>query len=177
LTLRIPENARIGRNDGELTAQEAANARSTRDKEEEFPASAIRTTEGTIDGVLVARSMFRDPNTLFKITFSNSRIVAIDGPAADVAEIQENLAKTKGTHFAELVIGLNPMLDKLAPSGWPLYYGSGGGMVQIRIGDNWESGGRNRSPDHWQDMFILPNATVTAKDRMIVSEGNILAEP
>jgi hypothetical protein len=177
LTLQIPANARIGMNDGELGRAEASRARSTRDKEEEFPASAIRTTNAKVDGVLVARSMFRDPKTLFRLTFANSRLVGIEGPAADVAEIRDVLAKTKGAHFAELVIGLNPKLDKFAPSGWPLYYASGGGMVQIRIGDNWESGGANRAPKHWQDMFILSDANVATEGRQLLNQGNIALRP
>jgi leucyl aminopeptidase (aminopeptidase T) len=173
LSVVFDRSGRFDINNGAMTLEKSRSARSVRGREEEFPASAIRTTMAKIDGTLVARSMFSEIDDRLQITFVDSRIVAVDGDPRDVDQLRSLVDTVSGAHFAELVIGMNAALRKTTSSGWPIYYGSGGGMVQIRIGDNWESGGASRAADHKQDIFLLPNATVTADETTIISDGEI----
>jgi hypothetical protein len=70
----------------------------------------------------------------------------------------------------ELVIGTNPALPRVLPSGFMPYYGYGAGVVRLAIGDNWESGGPNRS-SNGEVLLFIPNATVVAKGVTIIKNG------
>ena len=71
--------------------------------------------------------------------------------------------------LGELVLGCNPLLRKVAGSGFPPYYGFGEGVLRLTIGDNRESGGANRSSLHrW--LFLL-DATIRVGDIVLVKDG------
>jgi hypothetical protein len=176
LTIAFAEGARFGINSGKQHRYAHVYADSTRAKEEEFPASAIRTTQLHLDGTLVAKSMLRDESIQIRFEIRKNRIQQILAPDNLRKELEDKLKVVNGDHIAEFIIGLNSELEKLTPSGWPLYFGSGGGMVQIRIGDNWESGGNNRAPDHWQDIYALPDATLVADGKILIKDGEILVD-
>jgi hypothetical protein len=53
------------------------------------------------------------------------------------------------------------------------YYGYGAGIVRVAIGDNWESGGENRS-DLGEVLFFLVDATVEANGTPIVRNGRLV---
>ena len=72
----------------------------------------------------------------------------------------------------ELVIGTNPVLASVLPSGFMPYYGYGAGVVRLAIGDNWESGGRNRS-SNGEVLLFIPDATVVASGVTIVKDGKL----
>ena len=74
----------------------------------------------------------------------------------------------------ELVVGFNPELLPLLPSGFMPYYGYGAGIVRIAIGDNWESGGSNRAGDHWEQWLFLVDATLTANSTVLVRDGKLV---
>jgi hypothetical protein len=76
--------------------------------------------------------------------------------------------------IGELVIGAIP---KLQPSGpWegrrPPYYGYGAGILRIAIGENWESGGTNRSS--LETSFFFADATITAGKIPVVTAGKLV---
>ena len=73
----------------------------------------------------------------------------------------------------ELVIGTNPALTSILPSGFMPYYGYGAGVVRLAVGDNWESGGKNRS-SNGEVLLFIPNATVTANGRVVVKDGQLM---
>jgi hypothetical protein len=75
---------------------------------------------------------------------------------------------------AELVLGMNPKLPHTGPGGRLPYYGYGAGMLRIALGDNWESGGANRSSlEAW---FYLSDTTVTAGNVTLVKDGRLVIQ-
>lgn len=74
---------------------------------------------------------------------------------------------------AELVISTNPALDAVLPGGFMPYYGYGAGIVRVAIGDNWESGGTNRTP-MGEILFFMDKATVVAGGKTLVQEGKLV---
>ena len=74
--------------------------------------------------------------------------------------------------IAELVIGANPKLPSTGPGPMPPYYGYGAGVLRIALGENWESGGSNRSSlEAWS---FLTDTTITAGDTPIVRAGKLV---
>jgi hypothetical protein len=98
------------------------------------------------------------------------RVTAAEGQAAvDAAWARETGDKDR---LAELVVGFNPRLPAEGPGGRLPYYGYGAGVLRIALGDNWESGGANRSSlEAW---FYLTNATVAAGETTIVQDGRLV---
>lgn len=54
----------------------------------------------------------------------------------------------------------------------PPYYGYGAGILRIAIGENWESGGTNRSS--LETSFFFTDATITAGTTPIVTAGKLV---
>ena len=67
----------------------------------------------------------------------------------------------------EIVLGTNPLLVASLPSGGLPYYGYGAGYVRISLGDNWESGGANRSPSGRPLWLFLDNAAVEVRGEVL----------
>ena len=72
------------------------------------------------------------------------------------------------------MIGANPLLPTPDGARVPAYWGAGAGMVKIRLGDNEESGGLNRSS--LVAHFFLNDATIDAGGRTIISKGTLLVD-
>jgi hypothetical protein len=53
------------------------------------------------------------------------------------------------------------------------YYGYGAGVVRLSIGDNWESGGRNRS-SNGELLLFLPGATLSVDGVDLIKSGEIV---
>jgi hypothetical protein len=53
------------------------------------------------------------------------------------------------------------------------YYGYGAGVVRLAIGDNWESGGRNRS-SNGELLLFLPGATLSVDGRDLIRDGALI---
>ena len=71
-----------------------------------------------------------------------------------------------------MVIGTNPVLPIHGPGTRPPYYGYGAGALRIALGENWESGGTNRSSmEAW---FYFTDASVSAGDVRIVRDGELV---
>jgi hypothetical protein len=176
LTFMIPANARVHRNTGDASAAKVANARSVRDREEELPGSVFRTTEiSAATGVLVGYASFDTRSPLLKATFANGKVTHLES-VRGAEEIVRSWQAASGAKDlpGEFVIGTNPELEAVLPSGFMPYFGYGAGVVRLAIGDNWESGGTNRS-SNGEVLMFLPGATVEAGHVAIVTNGEYTA--
>lgn len=70
----------------------------------------------------------------------------------------------------EFVISTNPALAAVLKSGYMPCYGYGAGVVRLAIGDDWESGGPNRS-SNGEFLLFLPGATLTAATKTLINAG------
>jgi hypothetical protein len=179
LRLRVPGDAWFHKNDGDMSPARAAAARSVRDREMEFPAGALRFIPDVTssEGKLVVTSPVAGsagPDTV-TLEFSGGRVVRHhaakddagftrlwDGFGGDIDKV------------GEIVIGTSPLLAARLPSGTLPYYGYGDGFVRVSMGDNWESGGTNRSPSGRPLWLFLEKATVESDGRVLVKEGRIV---
>ncbi|MFN0182098.1 MAG: hypothetical protein ACKVZ0_25115 [Gemmatimonadales bacterium] len=176
LTFTVSPNAWVHRNTGDASRAKVAPARSVRDREEELPASVFRTTDVSGgEGTLVGYASFDTRAPIIQATFAKGRITKFEskrGADAIVATWQQ--ATGDKQLQAEFVIGTNPELPAVLPSGFMPYYGYGAGVVRVAIGDNWESGGKNRT-SNGEVLFFLPDATVEANGRVVVKDGKLVA--
>ena len=174
LTLTVPATARVHRNTGDASRAKIAGARSVRDREEELPASVFRTTDVTAaTGTIVGYSSFDTRAPILQVTFADNKATRFESKRGAEAIVTTWTQATgdKGVP-GELVIGANPELPGLLPSGFMPYYGYGAGVVRLAVGDNWESGGRNRS-SNGEVLLFIPDATVTANGRVLVKDGKL----
>ncbi len=172
LTFEIPKDAWVHRNTGDASKAKTADARSIRDREEELPASVFRTTNlRNARGTMVGYTTFDTRGPLLKVTFDNGRVTTVTSITGAEAVVTRWLAATGDKDIpAEFVIGTNPALAAVLPSGFMPYYGYGAGVVRVAIGDNWESGGTNRA-SIGEILLFLPGATVTASGATVVNNG------
>lgn len=177
LRLRVPADGWFHKNDGDMSPARAAAARSVRDREMEFPSGALRfipdvtSTEGKL---VVTNPGVAGPDTV-TLEFSGGR--AVRHHAAKDDEGFTRLWDGFGgdiDNVGEIVIGTNPLLAGALPSGTLPYYGYGDGFVRVSMGDNWESGGTNRSPSGRPLWLFLENATVESDGRVLVKEGRLV---
>jgi leucyl aminopeptidase (aminopeptidase T) len=177
LRFTIPANAWFHRNTGSATKQKTASARTTRDREEELPAGVLRTTDlRAAEGVLVATTIMGTKSGTVRVTFRGGRVTAIEGQGSAGQWLAGLYAGATGDKDkpAELVVGFNPELLPILPSGFMPYYGYGSGIVRIAIGDNWESGGTNRAGGHWEQWLFVVDGTLTANDKVLVRDGKLV---
>ena len=173
-TCTIPQNARIHRNTGEATKEKVRDARSVRDREEELPASVLRTTDiENAQGTFVGYVSFDTRSGLARATLRDGKVTALEALQGAKAEIE---AWKKGSGAkdrpGELVISTNPALAAVLKSGYMPYYGYGSGVVRLAIGDDWESGGPNRS-SNGEFLLFLPGATLTAGTKTLIDAGEL----
>jgi hypothetical protein len=178
LTIKVAANAWVHRNSGDASRAKVAKARSIRDREEELPASLFRTTDiSGAEGTIVGYSSFDTRSPILSVAFKNGKVQRFESKRGAEALVGAWHKATGDKAFpAEFVIGTNPALPNVLPSGFMPYYGYGSGVVRLAIGDNWESGGKNRSSNGEQLLFI-PDATVTANGRLVVKDGKLVAAP
>jgi hypothetical protein len=178
LTFTIPKDAWMTRNTGLAAREKVAEARSVRDREEELPASVLRTTNLLdMNGTFVGYNGFDTRSPLLRATFVHNKMVHIKSIRGGDAVLQTWAQATGNKDLpGEFVISTNPALAAVLPSGYMPYYGYGAGMVKLAVGDNWESGGKNRSSNGELLMF-LPQATVTASGRTLIDSGRFIASP
>lgn len=178
LRLIFATNARFNLNDGVTSREDTARARSVRDREEELPASAVRTIDVSADGLLVARLLNGSPSDRVRIRFSGGKVTEMTGTGAGYERFRRAYDARTGDRdvLAEFLLGANPLLARIMPSGYLPYFGVGGGNVHIRIGDNWESGGTNVVPGHWQGIFVVTDATLSVNGQAIVRDGELTGD-
>ncbi|MFQ5816735.1 MAG: prolyl oligopeptidase family serine peptidase [Terriglobia bacterium] len=175
LTLSVA-GRRFHNNDGIATKERVATARSVRDREIELPAGALRVIplEDSATGTLVAPEIAAG-GKMFKhlrLAFTAGRLSDASGPEAqDFLERWRNETGDRD-RIGELVFGTNPKLTRIAGSDFLPYFGYGAGVVRVVLGDNWESGGRNRSSFHaW---VMLGDATVEAGGMKVIERGRLI---
>ncbi|MFQ5744206.1 MAG: hypothetical protein ACE5HV_11540 [Acidobacteriota bacterium] len=175
LTFYVPENAWFHKNDGRLDRHKAARARSVRDRQMELPAGALRFIPDVtkVDGVLAVPSFYGASNVRF--SFENGLVVSVIAEQNEEKMLAAWADETGDKdRLAEVVIGTNPKLPDRGPGlgDWPPYYGYGDGILRIALGENWESGGTNRSSmEAW---FYFIDATISAGDTLIVKDGELV---
>jgi hypothetical protein len=177
LTFMIPKDAWVHRNTGLATRKKVSGARTVRDREEELPASVLRTTDLLeMNGTFLGYNSFDTRSPLLRATFAHNKVVRLESVRGgdDVVGIWRAATGDKDLP-GEFVVSTNPKLVAVLPSGFMPYYGYGAGVVRLAIGDNWESGGKNRSSNGELLMF-LPGATVTAAGRTLIEAGRFVAE-
>ncbi|HET9317625.1 MAG TPA: hypothetical protein VFQ51_18675 [Vicinamibacteria bacterium] len=175
LTLEIPKEARFHRNTGDASPAKIKDARSVRDREEELPGGVLRTTDlRAVSGTLVGYAGFSTEGPVLAATFKDGRVTALESRRG-AEEIVKRWNEGTGDKAlpAELVISTNPALSAVMPGGFMPYYGYGAGVVRVAIGDNWESGGTNRSPQG-ETLFFLDGATVVADGKALVLDGKLV---
>jgi leucyl aminopeptidase (aminopeptidase T) len=177
LTFTIPADAWFHRNTGLATRLKVATARTTRDREEELPAGVLRTTDlQDIEGKLVATTIQGTKAGTVAVMFRAGRVIHMEGAGAAGRWMLDAFVGASGDNDkpAELVIGFNPELLPILPSGFMPYYGYGAGIVRVAIGDNWESGGTNRARDHWEQWLFVVDGTLTANTTVLVRDGKLV---
>jgi len=183
LRLRVPDDAWFHKNDGDMSPARAAASRSVRDREMEFPAGALRFIPdvASAEGRLVVTSPVprtaASPPEADTITleFEHGRAVRHHA-AKDDAAFARMWSEFGGDidKVGEIVIGTNPLLAGTLPSGALPYYGYGDGHVRVSMGDNWESGGANRSPSGRPLWLFLDKPTLDSAGRVLVKDGRIV---
>jgi leucyl aminopeptidase (aminopeptidase T) len=173
LRVQVRQDSWFHKDDGRIDRARAAAARAVRDREMELPAGALRFVPdiSTTEGRLVVDRWGGGQVVTF--TFAQGRIVSVTAKTGQDAVAAAWTRQTGDKdRFAELVLGMNPKLPHEGPSGQLPYYGYGAGILRIALGDNWESGGANRSSlEAW---FYLTDATITAGDVTLVKDGKLV---
>ena len=183
LRLRVPDDAWFHKNDGDVSPSRGAGARCARDREMEFPSGALRfipdvsSAEGRlVVSTPVPRSAARAPEAdTITLEFERGRAMRRRAAKDDAAfarmwdAIGGDIDKV-----GEIVIGTNPLLAGTLPSGTLPYYGYGEGHVRVSMGDNWESGGANRSPSGRPLWLFLEKATVESDRGALVKDGRLV---
>ena len=171
LRMQVPEDAWFHKNDGRLDREKAARARAVRDREMELPAGALRFIPDvtTTQGVFVAPEWRGGRNVRFE--FRNGLIASVSAEENEEAVLEVWAAGTGDKdRVAEIVIGTNPKLPSEGPDEFlPPYFGYGAGVLRVAFGDNWESGGSNRS--NMEAWFYITDATITVGSTSIVEAG------
>lgn len=173
LRMHVPADAWFHKNDGKLDREKASRARSVRDRQMELPAGALRFIPdvATVEGVLAVPTWRGGRNVRFE--FRTGLVVSVTAEENEAA-VREAWARETGDkdRIAELVIGTNPKLPIHGPGRMPPYYGYGAGALRIAMGENWESGGTNRSSmEAW---FYFTDASVSGGGVDILRDGKLV---
>jgi len=185
--LRLRTGARFHINDGDASRANAAAARSPRDREEEIPCGALRTIPllDSVEGIIALRSGFGYPTMGYgldvdswldhgglRFHFEAGRIrrVETDGDQAALDRAWQSETGDKD-RLGELVLGCNPRLRRVEGLAFPPYHGFGDAVLRLTIGENIESGGRNRASLHRWLMFL--DADIRAGAEPVVSAGRL----
>jgi hypothetical protein len=164
----------VTRQDGDASAQRAAQARNLIDREIELPAGAIRVAplEESVDGVIAfpAGEWAGERVEGLRMRIERGRVVAFEA-ATGRAAVESELAAAgeAGRWFREFALGFNPLLAIPATDPWIPYYGYGAGAVRLSLGDNTELGGSvGGGYVRWN---FFTDTTVTVGDEVLVSDG------
>lgn len=173
LRVRVAQDSWFHKGDGLMDRAKAAQAKAVRDREMELPAGALRFVPdvNSVEGALVVPRWGGGEDVRFE--FRRGRVVAV---TARTGQQQVSAAWAQATgdkdRVAELVLGMHPKLPAVGPRGRLPYYGYGAGILRIALGDNWESGGANRSSlEAW---FYLTDTTIRAGETLVVKDGRLV---
>lgn len=173
-SFRVPADAHVHRNTGLATPEKISDARSVRDREEELPASVLRTTDLTdARGTFIGYVSFDTRSGLVRATLKDGRVTSLESLHGAEAQVQQwRQASGEKDRPGEFVIGTNPALAPVLKSGYMPYYGYGAGVVRLALGDNWESGGKNRS-SNGELLLFLPGATLSVGKQTLIRAGEL----
>lgn len=167
----------VTRQDGDASAARMAEARNLIDREVELPAGAARvlpvleTVTGTIAFPPAQWAGMRAEGLV--LTFDGGRVVDVQADSGEEGVVAEmDAAGEAGRTFRELAVGLNPMLTIPDGEEWIPYYGYGGGVVRLSLGDNTELGGTvGGGYVRWN---FFTDATVEAGGEVWVRDGALV---
>jgi hypothetical protein len=175
----VPADAWFHKNDGDMSAARAKTARGARDREMELPAGALRfiPDPASAEGRLVIRSAGTPDGPVedAAIAFAGGRGRIVGAKKGEDA-FRKHWEAVGGDvdRVGEIVIGTNPMLAAGGSATDLPYFGYGAGAVRVSLGDNWESGGPNRTPGNRNWWLFLGDATLEADGRQIIREGRLV---
>jgi hypothetical protein len=144
----------------------------------ELPAGAIRVAplEESVNGTIAFPPTVWGETTVqgLVLTIEAGRVVGVaadSGVEAVTAELDS--AGPAGRAFREFALGMNPLLAiPDAEPRWIPYYGYGGGVVRLSLGDNSELGG-NVTGGYVRWNFFT-DATVTVDGEVWVEDGRLV---
>jgi leucyl aminopeptidase (aminopeptidase T) len=179
LRLRVAQDAWFHKNDGDISPARARLARAVRDREMEFPSGALRFLPDatSAEGKLVVAKARTAAGTAEGVTieFVHGHAVRVTARTNEAGFLALwNQAGGDVDKVGEIVLGTNPLLaTPLAANELP-YYGYGAGFLRVSLGDNWESGGTNRSPGHRPLWLFLEHGTMETENEVLVREGRLV---
>jgi hypothetical protein len=166
----------FNRQTGDASRAHARKGRIRIDRHTELPAGVMRVAplENSVNGVLVL------PSARFgAVRATNVRLVIRDGVVSESSAtsgadaVKAFLASEPGaSRFREFALGFNPKLTIPAGEVALPYYGYGGGVVRMSLGDNNELGGSVRGGGiRW---LFFPDATVVVGGEALVDGGRLV---
>jgi leucyl aminopeptidase (aminopeptidase T) len=188
--LRFRCGARFHINDGDASRRKAASATSPRDREEELPCGALRNIPlaDSVEGIIALRRGFGFPSMGqglnidswldcgLRFFFESGRIRRVETDDGDQAALDRAWERETGDkdRLGEFVLGCNPLLRPINGLAFPPYHGFGEGILRLTLGENIESGGRNRSSLHRWLMFF--DADINTGSDRVVANGRLTDE-
>lgn len=167
----------VTKQDGNAALSHMAAARTLIDREVELPAGAIRVApvEETVSGTIAFPDSEWDGQLVkgLVMKFENGKTVDIQA-AENLESVLKEIesAGEAGKSFREFALGFNPMLAIPEDRSWIPYYGYGGGVVRLSLGDNSELGG-NVGGGYVRWNFFT-DATVMVGEEVWVEEGKLI---
>lgn len=167
----------VTRQDGDASAGRAATARNLIDREVELPAGAARVSpllETVAGSIAFPPAMWGGERVEgLVLRFEEGRVVEIEATTGRDGVLAEMEAGGEAARtFRELAVGLNPLLAIPEGEGWIPYYGYGGGVVRLSLGDNTELGGSvGGGYVRWN---FFADATVTVNGEDWVRDGRLV---
>lgn len=180
LRLQVPAGAWFHKNDGDMSPARAKRARSARDREMELPAGALRFIPDPVSvaGRLVVHRVSTPGGAAEGVVleFEAGRVRRLQAASGEDA-FRKEWEGIGGDvdKVGEIVLGTNPLLAGKTASGELPYFGYGAGAVRVSLGDNWESGGANRTSRNRNWWLFLDDASLEAGDEPIVRGGKLVS--
>jgi len=170
-------NRKVTKQDGNASLSHMATATTLIDREVELPAGAIRVApiEETVSGTIAFPDSEWGGQLVKGLVMKFENGIVVDVQATENLEaVKEEMknAGDAGKSFREFALGFNPMLAIPDDQSWIPYYGYGGGVVRLSLGDNSELGG-NVGGGYVRWNFFT-DATVKVGEEVWVEDGKLI---
>ncbi|MBP7776221.1 MAG: aminopeptidase [Acidobacteria bacterium] len=169
----------VNRQDGDASAARTGQGVILIDREVELPAGVVRVApvSESVEGTIAFGPSQWDGKAVegLRIRFAAGQAVSVTATSG-VAAAEAEMARVPaaGRHFREFALGLNPLLAVPAENPWIPYYGYGGGVVRLSLGDDTELGGTTGGGYVRWNFFT--DATVTFDGEVWVRDGRLVAK-
>mgnify|MGYP002624221418 CR=1 FL=1 len=169
----------VTKQDGDASAAHTNQGRNLIDREVELPAGAIRVApiETSVEGKIAFPDSDWNGTQVEGLVLNFSAGKVTEWTATSGKEAVEAVFKEKGKvaqSFREFALGMNPMLAiQGSDNPWIPYYGYGGGVVRLSLGNNAELGGNVTDGDFVRWNFFT-DATVKVGDDVWVQDGKLI---